>query len=368
MTVASTFEPRWASAPGDSILAILQRRGWTVDDLADRLGIGDPATRRLIRGESELTAELAALLAGCLGGSASFWLTREHQYRESLFSLSADALTQQMPITQMIQLGWIEKSDSWREQAKLGLQFLGAKNAEDAATRVALATRGSHYRASDTYSSDSLTLAVWLRKAQLDASQVHLDEWSAPALRDQIDEIRALTKVPDPSVFLPELQAIGARAGVAIVLVRPPKGAALSGAAFTGHDGRRVIALTARHLSDDHLWFTVFHEIGHLLLHGVDETYVDDFGVGVDADGGAAVEQEADNFALEALVPGGVGELVGLLRGRGPTKRDVLRLASRVGVAPGIVVGQLQHTGALQYNQLNTLKRRYRWDSSTLKT
>ncbi|QEO15062.1 ImmA/IrrE family metallo-endopeptidase [Agromyces intestinalis] len=366
-TAVSTFEPRWASTPGDSIRAILERRGWTADDLADELGIGDPATRRLIQGETEISEDLASKLAACLGGSAKFWLTRERQYRESLFWLSADQLAQQMPIAQMVQLGWIAKSESWREQAKLGLEFLDVENAEEGAALVAQASSNTHYRASDTFSSDAVTLAVWLRKAQLEAAQLDVADWSAQELRAQLDKIRALTKEADPAVFVPALQRIAGRAGVAVVVVRPPKGAALSGAALTGMGGRRIIALTARHLSDDHFWFTVFHEIAHLLLHGAEETFIDDFGVGADAAGSAAIEEEADSFARDALVPRGTGQLHGLT-GRGPTKRDVLRLASRAGVAPGIVIGQLQHAGVLQFNQLNTLKRRYKWDGSSLRT
>ena len=365
-TLTEAFEPRWASAPGDSIRSILDRRGWTVKDLADRLGIGDPATRRLIVGESAITAEVADSLAGVLGGSPRFWLARETQYRESTKWLSADALTKAMPTAQMIQLGWVEKSDSWRTQAEQSLAFFDASDPEEAARRVRAILDGVRYRASESFTSDEVTLAVWLRRAEIEAAELDVQDWSPATLREQLAAIRVLTREPNPSIFLPALQTIGARAGVAFVLVRSPKGAALSGAALRGNDGRRIIALTARHLSDDHFWFTVFHEMGHLLLHDAEETFIDDFGADGDSEGRSAVESEADRFAHESLVPGGVSALdTGAVRG--PSKRDVLRFASKLGVAPGVIVGQLQHAGTLRYNQLNGLKRRYSWSGANLR-
>ncbi|MEF2977217.1 ImmA/IrrE family metallo-endopeptidase [Subtercola sp. YIM 133946] len=365
MTVTTAFEPKWASKPSDAIRKLLDHRGWMVEDLADRLGIGDPATRRLLAGTDQITADLAALLSDRLGGSASFWLTRERQYRESLEWLTADELAQRMPMSQMIQLGWIGSSDSWRSQARIGLNFFGASDAEEGANKIRAAVGGAHYRTSTAFSSDEVTLAAWLRQAEMQVNTLRVDEWDASRLRNNLAAMRDLTRVPDPADFLPALQKLGAESGVAIVLVRAPKGCVLSGAAFKTSNGAAAIGLTARHLSDDHLWFTVFHEIGHLLLHGVDETFLDDFETAEHSDEASSLEAEADDFARQSLVPAGIESL--RITGRGPTKRDVLRFASRENVSAGAVVGQLQHEGVLQFSQLNALKRRYKWDGTTLR-
>lgn len=365
MNAVSTFEPRWASKPADAIRQLLERRGWTAEDLADRLEIGDPAARRLLTGESEITTDLAELLSDRLGGSASFWLTRERQYREAVHWLTADDLVQRMPISQMVQLGWVDSSESWRSQAKIGLDFFGASNAEEGAKKISEAIGSAHYRSSSAFSSDEVTLAAWLRRAEVEADALSVEHWNPIRLRDSLPRLRNLTRVPDPRSFLPALQQIGSEAGVAIVIVRAPKGCVLSGAAFRTASGTPVIALTARHLSDDHLWFTVFHEIGHLLLHGTDETFLDDFESAATSDEASALEAEADQFAQQALVSADIDSLRGAARG--PSKRDILRFASQGNVSAGVIVGQLQHKGVLQFNQLNTLKRRYKWDGTTLK-
>jgi Zn-dependent peptidase ImmA (M78 family) len=125
----------------------------------------------------------------------------------------------------------------------------------------------------------------------------------------------------------------------------------------------RVVALTGRHLADDHVWFSLFHEFGHLVMHNEVGDFLEDFDGEADE---TAVEQQANEFARDALIPGGVAELAGR-RVSGPTLRQVVSFAAAVGVAPGIVVGRLHHDGILQYNQLRKLIRKYRWDGAMLR-
>ncbi len=49
-----------------------------------------------------------------------------------------------------------------------------------------------------------------------------------------------------------------------------------SGAAYWLGD-KAVIQLSIRFRTNDHLCFSFFHELGHILLHGKKETFLDDF-------------------------------------------------------------------------------------------
>jgi HTH-type transcriptional regulator / antitoxin HigA len=116
---------------------------------------------------------------------------------------------------------------------------------------------------------------------------------------------------------------------------------------------RPMILLSFRYLTEDQFWFTFFHEGGHLILHG-DRCLI----LEGDATLTAAEEGEANEFAANTLIPPeSQAELLRLpINGRA-----VMRFARKVGVSPGIVVGQLQHRGLLGQNQLNNLKRRFTW-------
>lgn len=112
-----------------------------------------------------------------------------------------------------------------------------------------------------------------------------------------------------------------------------------------------MLALSVRHKSDDHLWFTFFHEAGHLLLHSKKAVFVEE-------DGGNEKEMEANRFASDALVPPEAASELPSLK----TLVDVSTFARRLGIAPGIVVGRLQHDGLLPWQTpLNRLKVRFRW-------
>jgi HTH-type transcriptional regulator/antitoxin HigA len=201
-----------------------------------------------------------------------------------------------------------------------------------------------------------------MRQVERTSSACTLSSWDSDVLSDQIQHLRGLSRLADPAEFLPQIRARLAAAGVAFVVLRPLEGMRVSGVSFWGIDRTPIVALTARHLTDDHLWFTLFHEIGHLLLHPEGEVFVDEFEIVTDA---SLLEEEANTFAAETLLPFGTSD-IGTTRANGPTLREVARFSSRHALAPGIVVGQLQHAGILRPNQLNGLKRRYRWNGSYL--
>ncbi len=116
---------------------------------------------------------------------------------------------------------------------------------------------------------------------------------------------------------------------------------------------RPMILLSFRYLSDDQFWFTFFHEAGHLVLHG-------DRCIFLEGDDTLSTEEEdeANAFAANVLIP---PELQAEMLRLPLNGRAVMRFVRKVGISPGIVVGQLQHYGCFRRNQLNNLKRRYTW-------
>jgi Zn-dependent peptidase ImmA (M78 family) len=167
--------------------------------------------------------------------------------------------------------------------------------------------------------------------------------------------------VGDPTKFLPQLRERCAVVGVAVVALRAPMGCRASGAARFVTRDRALLLLSFRHLIDDQLWFTFFHEAGHLLLHDRTQVFVDEE-PGTDKaeaeDLYSLREREANAFAMNALIP---PEVRPRLRTLHTDAKAILRFATELKIAPGIVVGQLQRLDRLRPNQLNTLKRRFVW-------
>ena len=178
-------------------------------------------------------------------------------------------------------------------------------------------------------------------------------KWDQKALEYSLARLRKLTLLRKPSTFLPALKSICAEAGVAVVILRAPQGCRASGAARFISSDQAMVVLSFRHLSEDHFWFTFFHELGHLLLHGRSSTFVD-----LDTTSTDEKEREANAFAATTLVPAArQGDLAKL----GGRSQQVLRFAASIGISPGIVVGQMQYQELLGPANLNFIKRRYTW-------
>jgi HTH-type transcriptional regulator/antitoxin HigA len=172
----------------------------------------------------------------------------------------------------------------------------------------------------------------------------------AQRFREALRRIRTLTREL-PKDFEPEVVSLCAESGVPIVFVPEVPGARASGAARWLTPTKALIQLSLRHKTDDHLWFSLFHEAGHILLHSKKETFITAERVSDDA------EDEANEFAASWLIPKRFEPELRRLRGL----PEIQLFAKRLDIAPGIVVGRLQKEGILDWSQGNKVKRRFRF-------
>jgi Zn-dependent peptidase ImmA (M78 family) len=126
-----------------------------------------------------------------------------------------------------------------------------------------------------------------------------------------------------------------AKAGVAVIFVPEIPGTRTCGATRWLTPTKAMIMLSLRYKTEDHLWFTFFHEAAHILLHGKREVFLeDDDEVSEDV---RAKEEEADWFASDFLIP---PEAFRRFHPRGAhiSHEDIIEFAQQLGIAPGIVV------------------------------
>lgn len=331
-------------------------RGISNDELATKLGLDPPQLLELFAGLLPITLGLAQTLAATVGASREFWITRDAQYHDDLRRVEADEWAQQFPIAQMVEFGWISAPADWHEQIDVCLQYFQVDEPSGWRARYGQALQTAHFRKSPTFEVDAAATTAWFRACEAQAERQPANcTFEADRFADTVAELVGLTRIKDPARFIPRLITRCADAGVVVVVVRPPKGCPVSGVARR-HQGRPLIQLSARHLSDDHFWFSFFHEAGHVALHPLEEIYVDSFDNGVNDH----IEAEANAFAERILFPAGFE-----VQSK-PTLRSIVRTARTNGVSSGVVVGQLQHRGIIGHGQFSDLKRRYAWDGLTL--
>ena len=357
----TAFQPNWFSKPGDTLSTIMTRHEMTPDALADCMGRDPSVVYGLLSGNVAIDKPIAGLLSKCLGGSPSFWTTRQSQFDRSLDRIATALSTDEgrswlrnLPIKEMKELGWILASDEPREILKSVLAYFDVTDPEEWRERYTAFQNQFSFRTSPTFESKLGALAAWLRQAEIFAHRIKCARWELTKLKARLGEMRSLSRATNLEFFVPRLRALCAEVGVAIVFLKAPARCRASGATRFLSPTKAMVVLSFRYLSDDQFWFSFFHEIGHLLLHGPDATFVD----GEAADE-TEKEVEANRFSAGLLIPPERQDDLLSLPGR---MRDVVRFAVSVGVSPGIVVGQMQHRRLIGPHQLNGLKRRYEWD------
>jgi len=309
-------------------------------------------------GTLAIESESAAALATTVGGTKEFWLKRQEKYEEALdravgcaISFEYEDWMDRVPDPKPMQKGKRSEAAT-RESIRRRLIYFNVPTINCWYARYGHLLSETRFRKTDAYESVDSSMLLWLRQGELEAEMVETQPWDASRLEDRVGAITKLSLISRPSRFLPKLRALCAEAGVAVVVVKTPRGCPASGATRRIASDKTMLLLSFRHLSDDHFWFTVFHEIGHLLLHG-DNTYVDGDQTQEDE-----FEREANVYARKCIIPDDrLDEFENLLGNR----KAVLRFSTSLGVSTGLVVGQMQYLKKIEPSRLNGLKRYWKW-------
>jgi HTH-type transcriptional regulator/antitoxin HigA len=359
MPEAADFQPEWFSPPGHAVAERLNRLRKPVRDFAWEMELDDSGLERLLDGRLQITEVVARRLEQTLGVSAGFWVLREAQYRKDMQRVAqsipageAQEWVKKFPFKEMVKLGWVEDRKDITSRLAECMRYFDVASLEGFQKRIDGLLGGIKLRTSQTLRSNRIALSAWMRRGEIEAEKITCADWSASQLKAAIPGIRKLTLVRDPTKFLPPLRAACASAGVALVVSRAPPGCRASGVTKFLAPNKALLMLSFRYLSDDHFWFSFFHECGHLLQHGQDAVFVE--GEEHECD---AQEAEANHFAERILIPDPWNRLLDKLPLR---QKEIIRFAVRVGVSPGIVVGQLQHRKRISHNFFSYLIRRYK--------
>ncbi len=342
------FRPDYAIPPGDTLRERLAEMNLSQAELAARAGLSTKHVNQIMQGIAPITLETAIALDRITGVPASIWNRREADYREALLRSKPRVLSEDdrawldaLPIKELKKRGCLPDQKDPGRLFDAVLSFFGVADraAHERVWKVPVAS----FRRSAAYKSAAGSVVSWLRIAQLETQGRKVAPYSASAFRRVLEEIRSLTEDGDPNDIVDLCEA----AGVVVVFVSEIKGCRISGAAWWTSPSRAIIALSDRYKKDDRFWFSFFHEAAHILLHSKKETFVDD---GSDDD---VVEEEANSFAADFLVPPGYKPRLYRLT----NDSEVVRFAQDIGVAPGIVVGRLQHDENWGWEKGNKLKR-----------
>lgn len=357
-TATNQFSPDYAVPPGWILEERLEVEEISHAEFARRCGRSPKLISEIISGKAPLEPGTALQFEKVLGVDASIWLGIESEFRlyrareaEARNAAASAEWVKAFPVRDLVKRGCFQRPKSDIDAVSKLLAFFRVGSVDAWTARYGLANVA--YRHSPKFKSDEAALATWLRLGEIEAEGQECAEYNESRFKHAVRTIRGLTRAPVVEA-LQQAERLCNEAGVALVLVRPLPKTALSGAARWLSPRKAVIQLTARHKSDDHLWFSFFHEVAHILLHSKKGVFVDESN-GDDAE----LEAEANEWASNTLIP--PREWQQFVATSPRSANVVTAFADEQGIAAGIVVGMLQHNGLLPRTHLNGLKVRSAW-------
>lgn len=341
MSTQFPFKPDYAFPPGDTLLETLESLGLTQKELATRMGRPLKTINQIIKGAAQIMPETALQLEKVTGVPASFWNNAESNYRERIARLQDEKRLQE-------DVGWVDRF-SYKKMAALGLMPLLKDKVERvgqllryfgvATPKQWEATYGGlcgAARESGSFKTDLGDLSAWLRAGEVLAQKRDCQPYDKELFTGNLLKIRALT-MQNPVNVWPQVCQLCAAAGVAVILVPELPKTHVCGFTRWLTPDKALIQLSLRYKTDDLLWFTFFHEAAHILLHGKRDVFVEYRGVD------NPKEQDANQWAADFLIPPAAWSTFITTLPVRPAATAIQSFAKKQGVAPGIVLGRLQH-------------------------
>ena len=351
--------PDWVSLPGDTLLEIIEYKGITQKELAERTGVTPKHINQIVKGIAPIMPDMAIRLERVTGTSAKFWNTleanfqiRKAQVKAKKKLLENREILKIPAVLELIKRGEVPFYEDESDQIEAVLGFYGVGSVKKLKERWKIPQQVA-LRHSPKFKSDPIALATWIRLGEKKAESMQCQPFDKSRFRAVLEEIRKLT-TQSPKEFTEKMQQLCASAGVALVFVKEFEGATVYGATKWLTPKKAVILLNLRGKKNDQFWFSFFHEAAHVLFDGTQALFIN---AGQDGNEKNEHEKKADQFACEILIPSKNNAVLKNLK----SHQDVTDFARKIGIAPGIVVGRLQRDGIVPYSYLNKLKATYSW-------
>lgn len=340
--------------PGEVIKEYLDDRNITQKEVAQRIGISEKHLSNLLNGKTRLTEDMALKLEKIMPDvQASFWLHYEVKYQEymarekekyNLKEADLEAIAERFhfkevfkrsnkPLVEqaidMLKLLGVTDFDRFKSALPLGMEFMQDGGEEEAAV-------------------------VWIKQCEQAAEEQNkpLDGvmFNPKTLEDALPRIKNIALNPDVDDSINSCRKCLNRCGIYLVVMPAIVNSKIRGA-LTTYKNHPAVFLSKRYKTHDHVWFTIVHELAHLLLHyDTSNILISE----EDLSSEDHKDKEANKFARDFLV--NPDDYAALGNHEQFTEQVITKFARKQNVHPGMIVGFLQHDGLIPFEQMNGLK------------
>lgn len=364
-TYYKVIEPIGKLHPGEVISEYMDTNHWNQSELAARTGLTQKTVSEICNKKAPITPRTALTLERVFNRPAHFWLNLQRQYDEELARINFQNMSKlwtnwsrKFPVEELQELKLIPGDDSERSEVELLLSYFRVSSPEGW-KRIWDSSRIS-FRQTRKLSTSIECISAWIQATEYYSEPIKISEYSEQGALDAITLLRNCTS-RNVQKGIDEAQSICASVGIKLLIVPAFSHTEISGCARWLTPKTALIALSNRYQSDDHFWFTFFHELAHILLHRKTLKFVIDNAVENVLDKVVdpqiqRQEDEANRFAADTLIP--PIDLAEFIRNAKYSNDSIKKFSEYLGIAPGIIVGRLQHEELLEPHQGNVLKQK----------
>ena len=341
--------------PGETLAEVLEDREMSQRELAVRTGMTEKHISTVIHGQKGISAAFARKLEYALGIETSFWMNLQANYDRELLefeevnNITEAELSVLKNLKEVIEVwtsfGWLDEETN---PAAMVLDFrmiFGISNLLD----TPKISYEAAYRVQNK-NVDPYVLFAWQRMCELLTKNIEIaDEVDTEKLREMIPDIKQVMFMRANQIQK-KLTAIFSECGIAFRIVPNFTGAPVQGFIKKTEDGALILCMTLRQKFADIFWFTLFHEIAHVLNGDTKHEFIDFDSVS------GEVESKADSMAGEFLIDS--KEYKSFVAAEGYKRSsEIERFASTQNVKDYIVQGRLMKEKIIPWKA----RPRYEW-------
>ena len=325
------YNDKIAFHPGYYLKELVDESGLTQEDFAKRLGTTPKNLSILIRGEQSLSIDIATKLSRMYGTTIAYWLNLQQAYDEKLAEIqSEEELKLEREVFKLIDYNYFRTHyglpDLPRrvdEQIKCVREFLSVSSLtvlEEENLAVNFRSYSEKLSRSNTVNANVMVQIGINQTVKTDIPKYNKKKFEKAVSF-------ALTQTKNHSGFFPVIKEAFGEAGVVLVALPNLKNSGINGATKRV-DGKIMLLVNDRRHYADTFWFTLFHEIGHILNGDLGVSFHDE------------AEDEADHYAQMKLIPQERYEEF-IQQHQYFDETIICQFAEEINRDPGIVLGRL---------------------------
>jgi HTH-type transcriptional regulator/antitoxin HigA len=339
--------PGYATHPGEILKDELDSRNISQSDFAKQIGLQKSQLNEIINGKRGLNADLALLIAESLKIEAEYWMNAQKVYELDMARIEQksqhrrEAIAQWNMVHEFVPVGYYKKQGVITGDPVKDVPIIKEVYNVTSFEEIAGMYANYRFRKSEKLDTDKVNLMGWVKLVEYKAKSLPVNKFDNRIQSSLIDELRAII-FKNNNVLVRVEQCLKEH-GIKIIYQEKSSKTPVDGACFWSQ-GHPAIGMTLRYKRIDNFAFTLFHELGHVFLHLINNSNVEFIDVADKELNNKKdrEEREADEFALNNLINEDVwNEFYHSYTHH--TDPIIKRFSKQIKVHPAVILGRICH-------------------------